>query len=129
MMSKGSFSAAKPRAGSRTVVAAVPGAAHPVPVAALLLSPAHHARRRGLVRAVAVPPNLALLVVSTRIGLAGNRKVYSEALFCTRNGCRPLKKTQQKKQTNKKIKKTNYHQNLQNKMIAEVTIHRARRCS
>lgn len=74
---------------SRTVVAAVPGAAHPVPVATLLLPAAHHARRRGLVRAVAVPPNFTLLVISARIGLGGNRKVYSEALLCTRNGCSP----------------------------------------
>lgn len=82
-----------------------------------------------MVRAVAVPPNLAFLVISTRIGLAGNRKVYSEALFCTRNGCRPLKKNTTKEANKQKIKKTNYHQNLQNKMIAEATIHRARRCS
>lgn len=81
MMSKGSFSAEKPRADSHTVVAAVPRAAHPVPVAALLLSPAHHARRRGLVRAMAVPSNFAFLVISARVGLVGKRKVYSEALL------------------------------------------------
>lgn len=130
-MSKGCFCAGKPRAGSRTVVAAAPGAAHPVPVAALLLPPAQHARRGGLVRAVAVPPDLTLLVVSARVGLVGNREVCSEALLCARNGCSPLKKpTEQRKPPSEqtKAKKTNYHRNLQNK-ITEVTIHGARRCS
>lgn len=102
MMLKGSFSAEKPRAGSRTIVAAVPRAAHPIPVAALLLSPAHHARRRGLVRAVAVSPNFTFLVVSARVGLVGKRKVYSEALLCTRNGCTPFKKAKKPKQSNKR---------------------------
>lgn len=52
-----------------TVTAAVPRAAHGVPVAALLPAAAGQAARRGLLRAVAVAANAALLVIAARIHL------------------------------------------------------------
>lgn len=52
-----------------TVAAAVPGAAHGVPVAALLPPAARAAARRRLLRAVAVAAHTALLVVTAWIHL------------------------------------------------------------
>lgn len=92
MLSKCWFYGGKPRNDWCTVVAAVPRAAHAISVATLLLPPAHHACRRCLMRTVTVSPNFAFLIIGTRIGLVGKRKVYGEALLCTRHVCRPFKK-------------------------------------
>lgn len=69
------FYEGKLRNAWRTIVAAVPGAAHAIPVATLLLSPAQHACRHCLMRTVTVSPNFTFFIIGTRIGLVGKRKV------------------------------------------------------
>lgn len=56
---------------TRTVAAAVPRAAHGVPMAALLPAAAGEASRRSLLRAVAVAAHTALFVIAARIHLLG----------------------------------------------------------
>lgn len=106
MLSKCWFYGGKPRNDWRTIVAAVPRAAHAVSVATLLLPPTHHACRRCLMRTMTVSPNFAFLIIGARVGLMGKRKVYSEALLCTRCVCSPIKiKTKPKQQQKKKTTK------------------------
>lgn len=58
-----------------TVAAAVAGAAHRIPIAALLPPPAVEALRGSVVRAVAVAPQAALLIAAAWIHLATTRSL------------------------------------------------------
>jgi len=61
-----------------------------------------------MMRTVTVSPNFAFLIIGTRIGLVGKRKVYSEALICRRHVSSQFKKKETKT-------KTKHHQNSQTK--------------
>lgn len=56
-----------------TVAAAVAGATHRIPIAALLPPPAVEAARGSVLRAVAVAPQAALLIAAARIHLVKTR--------------------------------------------------------
>lgn len=63
-----------------------------------------------MMRTVTVSSNFTFLIIGTRIGLVGKRKVYNEALLCTRHICSPLKKPKTKNKQKKKHKKIFLHQ-------------------